>query len=65
VLFQARHDVPLRQRLCGQLARVVVVVAKAQRGTSGVVRQPGARYRRLFQVTPQVFHGVFATVRLF
>ena len=49
VLFQPRHDVPLRQRLCGLLTGIVVVVAEAQRGTACVVRQPGARYRWFFR----------------
>ena len=65
VLFQARQDVPLCQRLCGLLTRIVVMVAEAQCGTAGIVCQSGAGYRRLFQVTAQVFHGVFAARRFF
>lgn len=65
MLFQPRHDFPLCRRFCGLLARIVVVAVEAQCGTAGVVRQPGARYRQLFQVMPQVFHGVFATRSLF
>lgn len=44
MLLQTCHDFTLRQRLRGLLTCIVVVVAKAQRGTTGVVRQPGARY---------------------
>lgn len=65
MLFQERYDFPLRQSLRGLLARIVVVVAEAQRGTAGVVRQSGACYRWLFQLTVQVLYGVFTVRRLF
>lgn len=55
----------LCQRFRRLLTGIVVVLAEAPRGTARVVRQPGACYRWFFQVTAQVFHGVFATGRLF
>ena len=65
MLLQPTHDFPLRQPLGGLLTCIVVVVTKAQRGTAGVVRQPGAGYRWFFQIPAQVFHGVFTARRLF
>lgn len=65
MLLQARHHLTLRQGFRRLLTGIVVVVAEAQRGTASIVCQPGARYRRFFQITAQVFHGVFAPGRLF
>lgn len=42
----------------------MIQVGEAQRGSGCVVRQTTARDRRLFQVAPQVIHGLSPVFRL-
>lgn len=51
VLLQTRHDLTICQRFSHLLASSVVIVAEAQRGTAGIVRQLGTRYPALVLIT--------------